>query len=287
MNAGATSMLRRTLRVNLIMRFITIRRLIASCMALALLVLTGCATSRNNYDPLEAVNRPVYAFNKGVDRVILHPVATAWTTVVPPPLQWGVHNFFENIADIFAIPAALLQGKGKDAGNSLGRVLINTTAGVGGLIDVASDFNFPKSQEDFGQVLGYWGVPSGPYLMLPFLGPVTTRDVIDPAVRVVAGPTSYISADSARYAYVGVNAVDGRAQLLSLDKTLAEQYDEYAFVRDAYLQRRWFRVYDGDPPHPLPMAGDDEAAAVQQPATSQSAQDHSSPPLDAIAERKP
>ena len=261
------------------------KRLIASCMAL--LVLAGCATSRNNYDPLEAVNRPVYAFNKGVDKVILHPVTTAWTTVVPPPLQWGVHNFFENIADIFAIPAALLQGKGKDAGNSLGRVLINTTAGVGGLIDVASDFDFPKSQEDFGQVLGYWGVPSGPYLILPFLGPVTTRDVIDPAVRVAAGPTSYIGADGA-YAYVGINAVDARAQLLSLDKTLAEQYDEYAFVRDAYLQRRWFRVYDGNPPYSLPMAGDEEVA-LPQPAISKAEQDTSSsaPSPESVAGLKP
>lgn len=242
------------------------KRLIASAALLGLLV--GCATSHNNYDPLESINRPVYSFNKGVDKVVLKPVATVWANYVPPPIRWGAHNFFENISDIFAIPAALLQFKGKDAANSLGRVLINTTAGVGGLIDVASDFDFPKSEEDFGQVLGYWGMPSGPYLMLPFLGPVTTRDVIDPAVRVVAGPTSYINADGARFAYAGVNAVDARSELLSLDKTLAEQYDEYAFVRDAYLQRRWFRVHDGNPPHPLRMAADEIEEDWEQPAAA-------------------
>ncbi len=224
----------------------------------ALTLLAGCATPRNNYDPLESINRPVYAFNKGVDKVALRPLATAWNDYLPSPVQKGVHNFFENIVDLFAIPAALLQGKGTDAANSLGRVVVNTTAGVGGLIDWADDLKIPKSQEDFGQVLGFWGIPTGPYLMLPLLGPVTARDIVDPAVRFAVGPTTHINPDSARYAYVGVNGVDARVQLLPLDKVLAEQYDQYAFVRDTYLQRRWFKVHDDNPPHPLPLAGDEE-----------------------------
>lgn len=233
---------------------LAMKRLALGLAALSLLV--GCATPHNNYDPLESINRPVYAFNEGVDKVILRPVAKTWTTIVPPPLQWGVHNFFENIVDLFAIPAALLQGKGGDAANSFKRVLLNSTAGVGGLIDVASDFEIPKSEEDFGQVLGFWGVSSGPYLMLPFLGPSTARDIIDPAIQVAAGPTSHINADGACYAYVGTRAVDARAQLLPLDEALAEQYDKYAYIRDAYLQRRWFKLHDGNPPHKLLMASD-------------------------------
>lgn len=248
----------------------TMRRL-TLCLA-ALLLLAGCATPHNNYDPLEPINRPIYAFNEGVDKVVLRPVAKTWTTIVPPPLQLGVHNFFENIVDLFAIPAALLQGKGGDASNSVKRVLLNTTAGVGGLIDVASDFDIPKSEEDFGQVLGYWGMTSGPYLMLPFLGPSTARDIVDPAVQVVAGPTSHINADGARYAYIGTRAVDVRAQLLPLDKTLEEQYDKYAYIRDAYLQRRWFKVHDGNPPHNLLMAADVQNQDAESQSTESSPQ---------------
>lgn len=224
----------------------------------ALFVLAGCATPHNNYDPLESVNRPVYAFNRGVDRVLLKPLARTWTDVAPDPVQKGVRNFYQNIVDLFAVPAALLQGKGTDAANSMARVVANTTIGIGGLIDVASkEFKIPRSEEDFGQVLGFWGVPSGPYLMLPLLGPTTARDIVDPAVQVVAGPSTWIDSDAASLAYTGMDAVDTRAQLLPLDKTLAEQYDKYAYIRDGYLQRRWFKVHDGNPPHALPMNGDD------------------------------
>ncbi len=223
-----------------------------------LLTLAGCATPHNNYDPLESVNRPLYAFNRGVDRVLLKPLARTWTDVAPDPVQKGVHNFYQNIVDLFAVPAALLQGKGTDAANSMARVVANTTIGIGGLIDVASkEFKIPKSEEDFGQVLGFWGVPSGPYLMLPLLGPTTARDIVDPAVQVVAGPSTWIDSDAASLVYTGMDAVDTRAKLLPLDKTLEEQYDKYAYIRDGYLQRRWFKVHDGNPPHALPMNGDD------------------------------
>ena len=230
-------------------------RCLLACILTLLLV--GCATPRNNYDPLESINRPIYSLNKGVDAVALRPLAVTWTTIMPTPVQKGVHNFFENISDLFRIPAAALQGKMDDAGNGFGRVLVNTTVGLAGLIDVATELEIPKSDEDFGQALGYWGVPAGAYLMLPVLGPVTVRDTVDPAIRFAVGPTRYINPESARYIYMGVNATDARAQLLPLDKVLAEQYDEYAFIRDTYLQRRWFRVHDGNPPYPLPFGEDD------------------------------
>lgn len=237
------------------------------CIA-ALGLLAGCATPRNNYDPLESINRPIYSFNDGVDKAVLRPLAKGWTDYMPSPMQKGVHNFFENIVDLFAIPAALLQGKGTDAANSLGRVVVNTTVGIGGLIDVANTLEIPKSEEDFGQMLGFWGVPSGPYLMLPLLGPVTARDAVDPAVRFTAGPTTYINPEGVRYAYVGVNAVDTRAQLLPLDKMLDDQYDRYSFIRDTYLQRRWFKVHDGSPPYSLPMAADFEDAQANGEASA-------------------
>lgn len=233
---------------------------------LAAFLLAGCATPKNNYDPLESINRPIFSFNQTVDKAVLRPVAKTWRDYVPTPVQKGVHNFFGNIGDILAIPPALLQGKIGDAGNSLGRVVINTTAGLGGLIDWASDAKIEKSNEDFGQALGYWGVPTGPYLMLPFLGPVTARDSVDPVMQYTYGPTNYIDPESARYVYTGVSAIDTRAQLLPVDKMLEEQYDQYAYLRDTYLQNRWFNVHDGKPPRPLPLGDEDDIEAPSQPA---------------------
>lgn len=255
--------------------------LLSRLSVLMLLLLAACATPRNNYDPLESINRPVYSFNKTVDDAVLRPVAKAWSDYLPSPVKKGVHNFFENIGDLFAIPPALLQGKGADASHSAARVIVNTTAGLGGLIDWASDIELKKSNEDFGQVLGFWGVPTGPYLMLPFLGPVTARDTIDPALRFTYGPTTYIDPESARYVYTGVGVVEGRAQFLSLDKMLAEQYDQYAFLRDTYLQNRWFKVHDGNPPHPLKMAIDEEDEADLPPAVPASAKPASAPVSEA------
>ena len=218
--------------------------------------LTACATPANNYDPLESINRPIYSLNKTVDNAVVRPVAKAWSEYLPNPVQKGVHNVFSNIGDVFAIPAALLQGKGEDSIYSVWRVVLNTTVGIGGIFDVASEIGIKKSEEDFGQALGYWGVPSGPYLMLPFMGPATARDVIDPAVKLAYGPTNYIEPDTAAMAYVAVNVIDTRVQYLPVDKLLDEQYDPYAYLRDTYLQNRWYKVHDGNPPSPLKMAAD-------------------------------
>lgn len=223
---------------------------------------SACATPQNNYDPLESINRPIYSFNSSLDEHIVRPVAVAYTEYIPPPLRSAVSNFMGNLDDLFGIPAALLQAKGTSAAQSTGRVLVNSTLGVGGLIDWASDMPIPKQDEDFGQTLGAWGVPTGPYLMVPFYGPLTLRDSMDKAVRLAWGPIDYIDPLAGQVAYYGLFVTDLRASLLPLDATINDQLDPYSFVRDTYLQRRWFKVHDGNPPHPLPL-GEPEAGAEQ------------------------
>ncbi len=258
------------------------RRLIV----LPLLLLVACATPQNNYDPLESINRPIYAVNKAVDDVVLRPVSQGYVQFVPQPLRKGVDNFFENIDDLFAIPAALLQGKATPASKSLGRVLINTTVGVGGLIDWAGDIPIEKQEHDFGQALGYWGVPSGPFLMVPFYGPLTLRDTADPLARLVWGPIDYIDDLAGQVAYYSVFIIDTRSHLLPFDVILKEQSDPYAFIRDSYLQRRWFKIHEGDPPYPLPMGAEDlELQPDLNPKNSEVANE--SPQASGVAELQP
>ena len=256
------------------------RRLIV----LPLLLLVACATPQNNYDPLESVNRPIFAVNKAVDDAVLRPVSKGYAQYIPPSLRKGVDNFFENIDDLFAIPAAMLQGKATPACKSFGRVLVNTTFGVGGLIDWASDLPIEKQEQDFGQALGQWGVPSGPFLMVPFYGPLTVRDTIDPLARLAWGPIDYIDDLSGQIAYYSVYIIDARSQVLSLDAVLQEQADPYAFIRDSYLQRRWFKIHDGNPPHPLPMSDDDSEA---ESAANTTKADNTSPAASTTAEVQP
>jgi phospholipid-binding lipoprotein MlaA len=234
------------------------RRLIISIAVLC----SACATPQNNYDPLESINRPIYSFNSSLDEHVVRPVAVAYTEYIPPPLRSAVSNFMGNLDDLFGIPAALLQAKGTSAAQSTGRVLVNSTLGVGGLIDWASDMPIPKQDEDFGQTLGAWGVPSGPYLMVPFYGPLTLRDSMDKAVRLAWGPIDYIDPLAGQIAYYGLFVTDLRSSLLPLDATINDQLDPYSFVRDTYLQRRWFKVHDGNPPHPLPL-GEPEVSTEQ------------------------
>lgn len=249
------------------------RRLIV----LPLLLLVACATPQNNYDPLESINRPIFAVNKAIDDAVLRPVAKGYIRFVPPPLRKGVDNFFENIDDLFAIPAALLQGKATPASKSFGRVVVNTTFGVGGLIDWASDLPIEKQDQDFGQALGHWGVPSGPFIMMPFYGPLTLRDSADPLARLAWGPIDYIDDLSGQIAYYSVFIINARSQLLPLDAVIQEQVDQYAFIRDSYLQRRWFKIHDGNPPHPLPMGNDEDVPTLEKPAAPASAPTEATP----------
>lgn len=256
------------------------RRLIV----LPLLLLVACATPQNNYDPLESVNRPIFAVNKAIDDAVLRPVSKGYVEYIPPTLRKGVDNFFENIDDLFAVPAAMLQGKATPASKSFGRVLVNTTLGAGGLIDWASDLPIEKQENDFGQALGHWGVPSGPFLMIPFYGPLTLRDSADPLVRLVWGPIDYIDDLSGQIAYYSVFIINARSQLLPYDAVIQEQTDPYAFIRDSYLQRRWFKIHDGNPPHPLPMGDDDIEPELTADTTKA---DKTSPVASSTAEVQP
>lgn len=232
---------------------------------LPVLLLAACATPQNNYDPLESVNRPIYRFNDTVDRYALKPVATGYRDYAPKPVKTGIGNFFGNISDLFAIPPALLQGKLFEAEANLIRVLVNSTVGVVGLIDVASKMDIPKTDADYGQTLAQWGVGSGPYLVLPFLGPTSARDTINPVTSfALYGPTDWIKNWGGKAAYIGTNAIHIRAQFLPLDRMLADQPDPYAYMRDAWLQRRWNQVHDGDPPHPLPLGEPEEELPLEQ-----------------------
>jgi phospholipid-binding lipoprotein MlaA len=173
-------------------------------------------------------------------------------------VRTGVGNFFDNLAYPSTIVNQLLQGKVKEAGQDSARLLINTTLGWGGLFDVATGASLPKHQEDSGQTLGKWGVPPGPYLMLPFLGPATLRDAPARFVDEFSRPLHWWGTDNARWGSLALSLVDQRARLLPLDKTLSETYDPYAFIREAYLQRRQYQVYDGNPPEePIEDFGDE------------------------------
>lgn len=221
------------------------------------LALAACASPANHYDPLESVNRPIYQFNVAADRVFLKPVAKAYRAVTPQFVQTGVHNFYENIDDVFTVINGALQGKAKQAGSDTLRVLLNTTVGVVGLVDVASHVGLEKHDEDVGQTLGYWGVGSGAYIMLPFMGPSTVRDMAHFPLRFALSPIGEVEYIPLRNTLYGLSLVDTRAQLLDYDALLDDAFDPYAFVRDSYLQQRYNKVWDGKPPAPLKLSDDD------------------------------
>lgn len=217
---------------------------------LALALLQGCATGPNAQpeDPLEPLNRTVFNFNDGLDRAIVKPVATAYRNVTPQPVRRGVTNFFGNISDVWSTVNNALQGKGTEAMESLFRVTTNTVWGVGGLFDVASDLNITKHTEDFGQTLGYWGVPSGSYLVLPVLGPSTVRDTGALFVDFQGDLVSQAHNVPVRNTASVLRAVNLRANVLNAGEVIDQAaLDKYSFTRDAYLQRRQSLIRDSRP----------------------------------------
>lgn len=225
-----------------------IRRLGATALIAGLLA--GCATGGSARDPLEPLNRAIFGFNETFDQVLMKPVAQGYRAVLPEMVRTGVTNFFSNIEDVWIAANNLLQGKPENALQDVMRVAINTVIGLGGLIDVASDAGLDKHDEDFGQTLGRWGIGSGPYLVLPFLGASTLRDGIGLlGVDYAVDPVWNIDHMPMRNTLYSGRSVNARANALDAVRVMEEAaLDKYRFVRDAYLQRRRSLVYDGDPP---------------------------------------
>ena len=211
--------------------------------------LPGCATTGPDYDPYESMNRSVYAFNKALDDVAIRPAATLYEAITPRFVNRAVTNFFGNLRDIQSVFNDLLQGKVPMAFGGVMRVAVNSTIGLAGMIDVGSEMGLEKRNEDFGQTMGVWGMDSGPYLVLPFLGPSSVRDAFGTGVDIVSEPLRFFGLGDWEYAAIGLRVVDDRAGLLRADQILGTAaIDEYTYVREAYLQRRLSQVHDGDPP---------------------------------------
>lgn len=224
----------------------TKRVLSVASVAVALSVLAGCATTANNpKDPYEGFNRAMFAVNEGID-VVVKPVAQGYDAAAPLPVKAGVGNFFGNIYDVWTAFNNFLQGKGGQGLSDVGRVLVNTTIGIGGVFDVASEMGLEKHTEDFGQTLGKWGVDDGPYFYWPLIGPRTTRDTFGWMVDSYADPVWRIDDVPLRNTLAGVRFIDLRASLLPTDKIVDQAaFDKYNYIRDAYLQNRRSEINDG------------------------------------------
>jgi phospholipid-binding lipoprotein MlaA len=219
-------------------------------LAVLVLFVSGCATvpagKPDPRDPWEKFNRSMYTINDSLDRAIAKPVAKGYKKVTPQFVRTGISNAITNIDTVSTIVNGLLQGKVKQAGRDSARFLLNSTLGLAGLFDPASAAGFEYNEEDFGQTLGVWGIQSGPYLMLPIFGPSTVRDAFARIPDQYTYPVNYLEDDSTRYLIRGVDFVDLRAGLLDLDAQIERSYDKYAFIRNAWLQRREFQVRDGN-----------------------------------------
>lgn len=230
------------------------RRTAAPVVLAGALLVAGCATGPNTHprDPLEPFNRSMDSFNTALDNAVLKPVATAYRDVLPQPVRTGVGNFFGNIGDAWSVVNALLQGRVQAAAESLMRVSVNTVFGLGGLLDIASEAGLERHNLDFGLTLGRWGVSSGPYVVLPFLGPSSVRDSAGRLVDSEAGVLEIFDHVPTRNSLFVLDKVDARAGLLrATDMLGGVALDKYSFTRDVYLQRRDRLVSD--------LRGEDEA----------------------------
>jgi phospholipid-binding lipoprotein MlaA len=218
-------------------------------IVLSTAVLAGCAAVPSRVDPFEPMNRGLYEFHDAVDTAVVKPLIQAYIDVVPQLVRTGVSNFFNNIDDLISAVNGALQGKPDKFGDDLGRVLLNTAFGLGGIFDLASMVGIERGNEDFGQTFGVWGFPQGPYFFVPFLGPTTVRDGTGFLVRIAIGPAGYIPDVPLRNVIYGMGAVDQRAQVQGAGQLVeTAALDRYLFIRNAYLQRRRYLVFDGKPP---------------------------------------
>ncbi len=242
---------------------------IAATLLLPLCVLAQSAPEgkRDPRDPLEGYNRFMFGVNDRLDSAVVKPVAQGYQKIVPQVIRAGVTNFFGNFGDAWSAINHLLQGKPKDAAEMTIRVATNSVFGIGGLFDVASELGIESRYEDFGQTLGSWGVPAGPYLVLPALGPSTVRDASARPLDMAWSPTRLTNNSGTSAALTTLSLIDTRAFLLTASRILDDvALDRYVFVRDAYLSRRKSVVYDGNPPDEVEKP---EAVDKSEPATPQ------------------
>ncbi|MFT5114693.1 MAG: phospholipid-binding lipoprotein MlaA [Parasphingorhabdus sp.] len=209
----------------------------------------GDVVVKKSADPFEGFNRRVYRFNSKLDRWVLKPITSRYVKHVPPKVRRGVKNVFSNLREPTTIVNDVLQGKGIQAAKDSFRFVLNSTFGILGVFDVATHLNLPRNKEDFGQTMGKWGVPAGPYLVLPLLGPSSVRDAAGLIPQYAyTDMTAGIEDETLKWSLFATRAVDARSGLLKSEKILQEQLDPYVFVREAYLQKRVNDVYDGNPP---------------------------------------
>lgn len=216
-----------------------------------LVTLSGCGTKErhNPKDPWEGYNRAIFSFNEGVDRALIKPVAKGYDTIIPGPINTIITNFFNNIGDVPIAINNLLQGKVMESASDLGRVILNSTLGICGLIDVATGMTLEKHDEDFGQTFAHWGIGNGPYFMLPLIGPSTIRDSFGLVADWNTDPLLYVHPYRVRDSLSGLRQIDKRADLLTAEKVIdAGAIDKYRYLREAYFQRRNYLIYDGMPP---------------------------------------
>ena len=221
---------------------VSIRHLARTCFV-AGLALLPLAVQAAEDDPWESVNRPIFRFNDTVDTYALKPIAQGYEFITPQFLEDGIHNMFKNIGDVTNLANNVFQLKPAAAGVDTARLIFNTTFGLLGFFDVGTKMGLQRNDEDFGQTLGYWGVPSGPFVMLPLLGPSTVRDAVAKYPDTYTQPYRYIDHVPTRNTALGVQLVDTRASLLSAEKLI--NGDKYIFIRNAYMQNREFKVKDG------------------------------------------
>lgn len=235
--------------------------LLRAALVLCVLLLSGCATVPNPdaRDPWESWNRGVFGFNEAVDTAVLKPVATGYQTVTPTLVQKGIGNFFGNLTDVWSAVNNALALRPRETGDSVGRVMVNTTLGLLGVVDVASDLGIERHTADFGLTLARWGVGSGPYVVLPLLGPSTLRDTAGLPVNNWGNPINqWVADEPSRDGLLVLKVVDTRAQLLGAGRVMdGAALDKYTFLRDAHLQRRRNQVYDGNPPEDDPVPPSD------------------------------
>lgn len=226
-------------------------RVARSSLVIAFLALQGCATVANpdRRDPMESWNRGVFGFNDAIDAAVVKPVATVYRDVMPNFVRTGVGNFFNNLDDLWSGINNAVQLRGLDTADSFGRFVINTTMGLGGLLDVASEMGMERHSANFGLTLGRWGVGSGPFVVIPFLGSSTVRDTAAMALDVKGNLVSRMDDVPRRDVLTLLNLIDTRATYLRAGEVVeGAALDKYSFTRDAYLQRRRNQVYDGNPP---------------------------------------